>query len=108
MRRSRSRPGPSAPESARPPGELEEGGVEGVGPEVRPEDLGRVELGVGRLPDQEVREPLLAAGPDHEVGIGQAGGVERLGDRVLVDLVGCDAPLGQEPRNASTSSVRPA
>ena len=76
MQRTRARRARSAPEPAGPPGELEERGVERLRPEVRPQHLGRVELGVGGLPDQEVRQALLAAGPDDEVGVGQAGGVE--------------------------------
>ena len=44
------------------------------------------ELGVGGLPDQEVADPLLAAGPDHEVRVRQAGRVQRVADRPLVDL----------------------
>ena len=59
----------SATEAAMAAGELEQRGVEGVGAEVRPERLARVELGVGRLPDQEVGEALLAAGPDDEVRV---------------------------------------
>ena len=68
-----------ASEPALASGELEEGRVERGRPEVGPEGLAEVELGVGRLPDEEVREALLAAGPDHEVGVGQAGRVQDAG-----------------------------
>src|SRR4051794_30348165 len=44
-----------------------------VGPEVGQED----ELGVSRLPEQEVRDALLAGGPDDEIGIGDAMRVQR-------------------------------
>src|SRR4051812_49980887 len=54
-------------------------------PELRPERLGEIELRVHRLPHQETREPLLARGPDDEIGIGLAGGVEVLGDVVDVE-----------------------
>src|SRR5262249_8772062 len=42
--------------------------------EVRPERVGDVDLGVGELPEKEVAEPHLAARPDEEIGIGNAGG----------------------------------
>ena len=78
-------------------GELEQRGVEGVRPEVRPEGVAGVELGVGGLPDEEVREALLAAGADDEVRVGQAGRVERAADRRLVDLGRRDAAGGKLP-----------
>ena len=40
-----------------------------VGPAERHED----ELGVGELPEQEVADPLLAAGADQQIGVGDAG-----------------------------------
>ena len=43
--------------------------LERLAGEVRPQLVGEHELGVRRLPDQEVRQPLLAARADHEVGI---------------------------------------
>src|SRR4051794_15153013 len=78
-------------------GELEKGGVECVRTEVGPEVLGEVELGIGRLPDQEVGETLLAAGPDHQVWIWQAGRIEARADRAFVDLIGRDAALAEPP-----------
>ena len=48
-----------------------------VAPEVGPHHVGEVELGVGRLPEQEVRQPLLARGADHQVGRRQRARVER-------------------------------
>src|SRR3977135_849980 len=74
--RSTSREARSATEAARATGKLQQRGVEGVGAEVRPQDVAPVELRVGRLPDQEIREALLAAGADDEVRVGQAGRVE--------------------------------
>ena len=100
--------GRSATEAAMAAGELEQGGVERVRTEVRPERVAGVELGVGRLPDQEVGEALLAAGPDDQVRVGQAGGVERAADRGLVDLGRPAMPLAASRRTASTISVRPA
>src|SRR5215212_4543160 len=43
--------------------------------EVRPQSVGHVELGVGYLPEQEVGDAQLAAGPDHEVHLGNFGSV---------------------------------
>src|SRR5262245_27660324 len=40
-----------------------------IGAEVRPQRVDEAELGVGRLPKQEVRQPLLAAGADEEVDV---------------------------------------
>ena len=48
------------------------GGVIEIGPMDRQED----EFGIGGLPEQKIRQPLLARGADHEIGIGDAGGVE--------------------------------
>ena len=77
--------------------ELEERGVERVRSEVGPERLGEVELGVGRLPDEEVRQALLAAGPDDEVRVRQADRVQRRADGGLVDVLGRDAARGEPP-----------
>src|SRR5581483_4575738 len=41
--------------------------------EVGPQGLCEVELGVGQLVQEKVRDALLARGPDQQVGIGQAG-----------------------------------
>src|SRR5438270_54340 len=35
--------------------------------EIRPEQIGEVELGVGELPEKKVRDALLAAGTDEEI-----------------------------------------
>ena len=47
------------------------------GGEVRPGDLGKVVLGIGALPEQEVRDPELARGADDEVRVRQPARVER-------------------------------
>src|SRR5206468_8558311 len=56
------------------------GAVE-VGPHLRGED----ELGVGALPQQEVRESLLAAGADQQVDVGQQLAVRDGGAGRVVD-----------------------
>src|SRR4029077_1653181 len=77
--------------------ELEERGVERVRPEVRPERLTPVELRVGRLPDKEVRQALLAARPDDEIRVRQADGVEGRTDSGLVDVLGRDPARRERP-----------
>ena len=53
-----------------------------AGVEIRPEQVGEIELGVGELPQQEVRNPLLAAGADEEVGLRRVGHREERLDRL--------------------------
>src|SRR5690348_844487 len=48
-----------------------------------PQHVAEIEFAVGRLPDQESRQPLLAAGADDEVRVGHATGVE-----VTLDVAG--------------------
>ena len=86
-----------AAEPAGAAGELQERLVERLRAEVRPEAVREPQLGVRGLPDQEVADPLLAAGPDHEVRVGQARGIQRLADRTLVHLLGGDAGGGDPP-----------
>ena len=41
-----------------------------IGPgELRPQDVGEVELGVGRLPKQEVTQSLFSAGADEQIHV---------------------------------------
>src|SRR5438552_2924809 len=54
--------------------------------EIRPQGGGEVELGVRRLPDQEIRYPLLPGGANHEVGLWQVRVVERTGDVLIAEL----------------------
>src|SRR5712691_4598945 len=44
-----------------------------VGAEVRPQHVEEAELGVGRLPEQEIRQPLLAAGANEKIDISNRG-----------------------------------
>src|SRR6266511_321619 len=59
--------------------------------EVGPVDRQEAELGVGALPEQEVREPHLAGRANDEIGIGQPVREEAARERLLVDLIGRDA-----------------
>src|SRR5215203_5565805 len=83
-------PGPG-PERLQSPQKL-------LGGEVGPQRFRHVELGVGYLPEQEVRDAQLAAGPDQQVDLGYVGGVEVTGERHLVDVLRretvCDYPAG--------------
>ena len=74
--------------------------------EVGPERVGEDELGVGRLPEHEVRDPELAGGADQQVDLGQLGRVEARRDRRLVDLVGREAVLDAAARRLD--ELRPA
>ncbi len=40
-----------------------------LAPEIGPQSLGEIELGVGAFPKQEIRQPSLAAGADDEVDV---------------------------------------
>ena len=55
--------------------------------EVRPVGRHENELAIGRLPQQEIRQPLLAAGADDEIGIGQIRRVEEAGRALGGDRV---------------------
>ena len=41
-------------------------------PEIRPHPIGEMQFGVGALSEQKVGQPLLAAGPDHEIDVTKA------------------------------------
>jgi hypothetical protein len=101
--RSGSSTAPEAPRAARV---LEERVVERQRPEVGPQHVAEHELRVGTLPDEEVADPLLAAGPDQQVGVGHAGGVQGVRDGALVDRLGRDAARGQPPERVD--ELRPA
>src|SRR5947209_4371135 len=70
-------------------------GPELLRPEVGPERVGEDVLGIGGLPEEEVRDAPLARGPDHEVGIRHLRLVEARGERRLVDLARIGTALEQ-------------
>jgi hypothetical protein len=79
-------------------------------PEIGPERRRHVEFGVGELPEEEIADAVFAAGADHEIGIGQAGGIERRGNRGLIDGVsGGSSPAAARAArpHARTISSRP-
>src|SRR6516165_11217006 len=57
-------------------------GLEGRAVEIGPVGRNEDELAVGGLPQQKIRQALLAAGADNEIGVGQVGGVEMSADEV--------------------------
>src|SRR5262245_61969180 len=61
--------------------------VEIGGAEVRPEDRRDPQLGVGDLPQQEVRDAHLPAGADQEIRIRHVTGVECAADVRLADVL---------------------
>src|SRR5215204_7056053 len=65
---------------------------------VRPQCVGHVKLGVGYLPEQEVGDAQLAAGPDYEIHLGYLGRVEVAGEGSLVDILGGEAVRDYAPR----------
>src|SRR5438874_1118848 len=73
-------------------------------PEIRPKGLGEHQLGIGALPEQEIADALLAAGADQQIGIGQLGGEQMLGDQLLVDGVERQIPAPDPGRDSASRS----
>src|SRR5690606_35510440 len=65
--------------------------VKGGAVEVGPVHGGEIEFAVGRLPEQEVADALLAGGADAQVRFRQIGGGEVAGEQGLGDVVGAQA-----------------
>ena len=55
---------------------------------IRPQSFGDVNFGVGDLPEKKIADAHFAAGANQKIGIGQARGVQMLGDRLLVHAKG--------------------
>src|SRR5438876_7407593 len=77
---------------------LLEGGAQLGLAEVGPPAVDEDELGVGELPEQEVRDPELAGGADEEIGIGHLGRVQVRGDELFVDVFRFRPALGDPAR----------
>src|SRR5437867_8694692 len=54
-------------------------------PKIRPQRLGDVDLGVGALPQKEVRDAHFAAGADEQIGIRNTDCGERAAERGRID-----------------------
>ena len=72
--------------------EIEQGGFQGIGIEVRPEHIGDVNFGIRQLPEQEIADAMFPAGADQQIGILFASCEQFGGDAVLVDAVGVQFP----------------
>ena len=84
----------------------EEGRVVEIGPQYRQEH----EFGVGRLPEQEIRQPHFAGGADDEIGIRKTSRVESLRQFLWADRARSRRPSRMSiasRRAASTISCRP-
>src|SRR5260221_3021965 len=68
---------------------------------IGPQRVGEAELRIGRLPEQEIADPLLAAGADDEIGIGHVGGQQMLADQHLVDRIGIEPAGGHLVREGA-------
>src|SRR6516165_5673062 len=64
---------------------IEEGFEQAGAVEVRPEDIGDKDLGVGDLPQKEVADTHLTASADKKVGVRKIGGVEIASELLLGD-----------------------
>src|SRR3990172_3622791 len=84
--------------------ELNDRGEEVIASEVGPQDIREVELGVRRLPEQEIGKPLLTAGPDDQVGIREIRRVQLGGERRVVNGVGRQ---GAVPRTGGEAAAAP-
>ena len=80
--------------------ELVDRGLEGGAIEVRPKHRHKDELGIGRLPQEEIRQPLLAGRADEEVGIGNSGCLEEGLEAFLVEGGGLDLSAKRRLRDA--------
>src|SRR6056297_9323 len=75
-------------EPARPLGEILQCTIEIGVIEVRPERVAEMQLGIGKVPRQEVRQAFFAAGPDEQVGGRLAGQRHVVGQPLFVDVLG--------------------
>src|SRR5512135_3807669 len=64
--------------------------------EIRPEDGRDPDLRVGDLPEQEIRDPELAAGADEEVRVGNARGQKEAPEALLVEVAGPDPAAAED------------
>src|SRR5437879_974101 len=85
--RLRDMSGRDPAESPLPPLILEDSLEQVASGDVGPQDRGDVELGVGELPQQKVREPALTGGANQQVRVAPGRGVELGTDGVFVDVL---------------------
>src|SRR4051794_30965827 len=82
-------------------------GIEGRRVEIGPQRVGEVELAVGELPEQEVADPLLAAGADEQIGLGRVAHGEVGGEIVLADFVFRTVRFRQPPEGLENIPAPP-
>ena len=61
--------------------------------EIRPQHLGEQHFGIGRLPEQEVRQTMFAGGADHQVWLGQRAGEKAAGEKFRRNGFGVEPPI---------------
>ena len=76
--------------------------VERARVEVGPQQVGEIQLGVGELPEQEVADPLLAAGADEQVRLGCVVPSRGTGERL-----GIERPSGSSASRGTCSTGAP-
>src|SRR2546425_1112600 len=55
--------------------------------EIGPQRFGDPDLSIGDLPQQKIADAHLAAGPNQEIGIRLAGGVEKIAEALLIECI---------------------
>src|SRR6056297_1611189 len=89
-------------EATLPTRKIGQRGVEIVLGEVRPQYVAEIQFGIRQVPQQVVREPALAAGPNEQVRLGLPVQLHRVGKPRFVDVVRRQRaglhPAGQRPR----------
>ena len=80
-----------APEAALSPLIIGERAEELVTPEVRPQRVGDVDFGVGKLPQQEVTQAKLFPGADEQIRVGEVSRPQVLGKKFFIDRCGVEA-----------------
>src|SRR5262249_13357560 len=72
-------------------------GVECIRVEVGPEEIGEIELRVGKLPQQKVRNALLSSGADEQVRLGRIGHRQVRLERLRLKTMRRFRVLGDQP-----------
>ena len=85
--------------------EVEQRAQQIVAVEVGPQHIGAVELGVGDLPQQEVRDAQLARRADDQIGIGDVGGVELALEHLLGQFGQLSGAFGCRERRLMAQGV---
>ena len=80
-----------AAEPALTPGKFRDCLIEMPRREIRPKHIHENILCIGRLPEQKIRGTAFPAGPQDQIRIRLAGGIQPVGKLPLVDLLRCKA-----------------